>query len=40
VSFGEAWTTAAWTVVLVAEPSPEGAVGFPAWSGRVEKPAR
>jgi len=33
VTFGEVWTTAVWTVVLVAEPSREGAVGFPAWSG-------
>jgi hypothetical protein len=34
VTFGEVWTTAAWTVVLVGAPSKEGAVGFPALSGR------
>jgi hypothetical protein len=33
VSFGEVWTTAAWTVILVATPSKEGAVGFPALAG-------
>ena len=33
VTFGEVWTTAAWTIVLVTPPSAEGAVGFPAWSG-------
>jgi len=36
VSFGEVWTTAAWTVVLVSQPSKEGAVGFPAWSGTLK----
>ncbi|MEM8882480.1 MAG: DUF6288 domain-containing protein [Planctomycetota bacterium] len=30
VTFGEVWTTAAWTMVLVATPSKEGAVGYPA----------
>jgi len=37
VSFGEVWTTAAWTVVLVSQPVKDGAVGFPAWSGRPAK---
>jgi len=32
VTFGEVWTTAAWTLVLLAEPSKEGAIGYPAWS--------
>jgi len=35
VTFGEVWTTAAWTVVLVSEADPkEGTVGFPAWFNR------
>ena len=34
VSFGQVWTTAAWTVVLVSEPTKDGVVGFPAWTGR------
>jgi hypothetical protein len=33
VTFGEVWTTAAWAVVLVSQPTKDGAVGFPAWSG-------
>ena len=37
VSFGEVWTTAAWTVVLVSQPTKDGAVGFPAWSGKTSK---
>ncbi len=34
VSFGEVWTTAAWTLVLAAEPSKEGRPGLPVWTGR------
>ncbi len=34
VSFGEVWTTAAWTLVLVSEKTKDGLVGFPAWFGR------
>jgi hypothetical protein len=34
VTFGEVWTTAAWTVVLVAEASRDGMRGFPAWCGK------
>jgi hypothetical protein len=33
VAFGEVWTTAAWTIVLVSEPSKDGKHGFPAWFG-------
>ncbi|MGQ0613220.1 MAG: DUF6288 domain-containing protein [Planctomycetaceae bacterium] len=34
VSFGEVWTTAAWTVVLLADAGPKDAHrGFPAWTG-------
>jgi hypothetical protein len=33
VTFGEVWTTAAWTIVLVSEPSKDGKHGFPAWFG-------
>lgn len=34
VSLGEAWTTASWACVLVADADKEGFVGFPAWSGQ------
>ncbi|MHC4548354.1 MAG: DUF6288 domain-containing protein [Planctomycetota bacterium] len=34
VTFGEVWTTAAWTIVLASEPSREGTVGYPAWLGK------
>lgn len=33
VSFGEVWTTAAWTMVLVAETRRDKSRGFPAWFG-------
>jgi len=37
VTFGEVWTTAAWTVVLVsAADAKEGTVGFPAWFNRAK----
>ncbi|MCG3135257.1 MAG: hypothetical protein HMLKMBBP_02782 [Planctomycetes bacterium] len=36
VSFGEVWTTAAWTLVLAAEPDKtSGRPGLPAWTGRL-----
>lgn len=37
VSFGEVWTTAAWTLVLVSQPEKGGPVGFPAWSAKPPK---
>ena len=37
VSFGEVWTTAAWTLVLVSQPDKGGPVGFPAWSAKPSK---
>lgn len=35
VSFGEVWTTAAWAIVLGAEPVKGGRPGLPAWTGRL-----
>ncbi|MDF1701750.1 MAG: DUF6288 domain-containing protein [Planctomycetota bacterium] len=34
VSFGEVWTTAAWTVVLACEPEKKGRPGLPYWMGQ------
>lgn len=35
VSFGDAWTTAAWAVVLACEPDPKTETpGLPGWTGR------
>ena len=34
VTFGDVWTTAAWTMILVSEPTKDGFVGFPGWFGR------
>lgn len=34
VSFGEVWTTAAWTVALLAAPDERAGTGLPAWCGR------
>jgi len=34
VTFGEVWTTAAWTVILACEPVKGGRPGLPAWFGR------
>ena len=36
VSFGEVWTTAAWTIVLACEPTKERP-GLPAWMGLAKK---
>jgi len=33
VSFGEVWTTAAWTIVLACEPEKGGRPGLPYWMG-------
>ena len=32
VTFGEVWTTAAWTIILVSDP--KAYPGFPGWTGR------
>ena len=34
VTFGEVWTTGAWTVILACEPVKGGRPGLPAWFGR------
>ena len=33
VSFGEVWTTAAWTIVLACEPEKGVRPGLPYWMG-------
>ena len=41
VTFGEVWTTAAWTCVLVAPPSKDGErPGLPAWTGKLVDPKK
>jgi hypothetical protein len=34
VTFGEVWTTAAWTIALSAAPAKDESGGLPAWCGR------
>jgi hypothetical protein len=36
VTFGEVWTTAAWTIVLVSDRGRGGFAGFPAWAGEAK----
>lgn len=40
VTFGEVWTTAAWTVVLASEPERDGRPGLPAWRGETATGAK
>jgi hypothetical protein len=36
VTFGQVWTTAAWTCILVAPPSKDGKrPGLPGWTGKL-----
>lgn len=34
VTFGQVWSTAAWTLALGADPSKDGSRGLPGWCGR------
>jgi hypothetical protein len=40
VSFGDVWTTAAWTLVLAADGVKDGRPGLPVWTGRAPAVAK
>lgn len=40
VTFGEVWTTAAWAIVLAADPKENKGAGLPVWTGQLRTPRR